>query len=82
MKNTLFLLFLGIIGLFFLISSLIIIGLESLYWDCVTYLVITSHHVGLSLYDIYVIVFVILIPFTVIQCILYLIIRFIKYKFF
>ena len=65
MKSTLAIFVYIVISLFYLIMSISILTLESLYWECVIYLVKISKSLGMSLYDIYTIVFVFLVPYTV-----------------
>ena len=44
--------------------------LNGIYWDCVLYLLDVSKALNMSLYDIYTIVFVFLVPYTVVLCII------------
>lgn len=65
MKALLFEITYVVLGMFYTAASLSIITLETLYWECVIYLVDISRTLDMSLYDIYTIVFVFLVPYTV-----------------
>lgn len=67
--------FLTIMSFIYLIMVIGIIGLDAIYWQLVSYLVTAANTVGLSLYDIYVLVFIVLVPFIVLQCLLYIFIK-------
>jgi hypothetical protein len=66
------------LSIFYTIMSLSVITLETLYWECVIYLVEVSKALDMSLYDIYTIVFVFLVPYTVVLSIITIIFKLIR----
>ena len=67
--------FLTVMSFIYLVLSVLTIAIDNIYWMLVSCLVTASNYVGLSLYDIYVMVFIILVPFIVLQCLLYVIVK-------
>ena len=52
-----------------------ILMIDNFYWITVSYFVVRANEIGISLYDFYVIVFIVLIPFLIIQSVLFFIIK-------
>lgn len=80
MKLSLTLLVLIVLSVFFFLTSITVVSVNEIYWIIVSELAIIANMIGFSLYDVYVMIFIILVPFMILQSAIFFVIKIFKRK--